>query len=214
MITIQSLTLIQNNKTIFKDFSLHIKAKERLVIQAESGRGKTTLLRLIAGLSVPNSGEIHIDGELATKDKNILLAPHQRNISMVFQDLALWSHMNVAENISYAHRINGASKTKQKEISQTMLKLVGLEGYESRNIDTLSGGEAQRVALARALATEPKIVLMDEPLSSLDSKRNAVLRKEIIRLQEKLGFTLVYVTHNEDEALEIGMRFLELNEED
>ncbi len=214
MITIQSLTLIQNNKTIFKEFSLHIKAKERLVIQAESGRGKTTLLRLIAGLSVPNLGEIHIDGKLATKDKNILLAPHQRNISMVFQDLALWSHMNVAENISYAHRINGASKTKQKKISQTMLKLVGLEGYELRNIDTLSGGEAQRVALARALATEPKIVLMDEPLSSLDSRRNAVLRKEIIRLQEKLGFTLVYVTHNEEEAREIGSRFLELNGED
>ena len=210
MITIQSLTLIQNNKTIFKEFSLHIKAKERLVIQAESGRGKTTLLRLIAGLSVPNLGEIYIDGKLATKDKNILLAPHQRNISMVFQDLALWSHMNVEENISYAHRINGASKTKLKEISQTMLKLVGLEGYELRNIDTLSGGEAQRVALARALATEPKIVLMDEPLSSLDSRRNAVLRKEIIKLQEELGFTLVYMTHNEEEALEIGVRFLEL----
>ena len=94
----------------------------------------------------------------------------------------------------------GVSKTKQKEISQTMLKLVGLEGYELRSIDTLSGGESQRIALARALATEPKIVLMDEPLSSLDSKRNALLRKEIIRLQEELGFTLLYVTHNEVEA--------------
>ncbi len=200
MISIQSLTLRQNNKTIFKDFNLHIKAKERLVIQAESGRGKTTLLRLIAGLSVPNSGEIYIDGKLVTKDKNILIAPYKRKISMVFQDLALWSHMNVADNISYAHRINGVSKTKQKEISQTMLKLVGLEGYELRSIDTLSGGESQRIALARALATEPKIVLMDEPLSSLDSKRNALLRKEIIRLQEELGFTLLYVTHNEVEA--------------
>ena len=213
MITVQSLTLTQNNKTIFKDFSLHVKAKERLVIQAPSGRGKTTLLRLIAGLSVPESGEISIHGQLVTKDKNILIAPHQRKISMVFQDLALWPHMNVAENITYAHRIKGVSKTKQEEISQKMLKLVGLEGYELRKIDTLSGGEAQRVALARALATQPEILLMDEPLSSLDSKRNAILRKEIIRLQEKLRFTLLYVTHNQEEAREIGTRFLELEGE-
>ena len=210
MITLQSLTLTHNNKTIFKEFTLHIKAKERVVIQAPSGRGKTTLLRLIAGLNVPESGEITLDGQLATKDKNILIHPHQRKISMVFQDLALWSHMNVAENITYAHRIRRVSKKKQEEISQEMLKLVGLEGYGLRKIETLSGGEAQRVALARALATEPKIVLMDEPLSSLDSKRNAVLRKEIIRLQEKLGFTLLYVTHNQEEAFEIGTQFLEL----
>ena len=210
MINIQSLTLTQNQKTIFKDFSLHVKAKERLIIQAESGRGKTTLLRLIAGLCVPNSGQILLNGELATKDKKIILPPHQRNISMVFQDLALWSHMNVAQNITYAHRIKGVSKTKQEAISQEMLTLVGLEGYELRSIDTLSGGEAQRVALARALATQPNILLMDEPLSSLDSKRNAILRKEIVRLQEKLGFTLLYVTHNEEEARAIGSRFLEI----
>ncbi len=210
MITLQSLTLTHNNKTVFKEFTLHIKAKERVVIQAPSGRGKTTLLRLIAGLSVPESGEITLDGQLATKDKNILIAPYQRKISMVFQDLALWSHMSVAENITYAHRIRRVSKKKQEEISQEMLKLVGLEGYGLRKIETLSGGEAQRVALARALATEPKIVLMDEPLSNLDSKRNAVLRKEIIRLQEKLGFTLLYVTHNQEEAFEIGTQFLEL----
>ena len=210
MINIQSLTLIQNGKTVFKDFSLQVKAKERLVIQAESGRGKTTLLRLIAGFCVPNSGQILLNGELATKDKKIILAPHQRNISMVFQDLALWSHMNVAQNITYAHRIKGVSKAKQEVISQEMLKLVGLEGYELRSIDTLSGGEAQRIALARALATQPNILLMDEPLSSLDSKRNAILRKEIVRLQEKLGFTLLYVTHNEEEAREIGSEFLEI----
>ena len=210
MINIQSLTLTQNGKTIFKDFSLQVKAKERLVIQAESGRGKTTLLRLIAGLSVPNCGQILLNGELATKDKKIILPPHQRNISMVFQDLALWPHMNVSQNITYAHRIKGVSKTKQEAISQEMLTLVGLEGYELRSIDTLSGGEAQRIALARALATQPNILLMDEPLSSLDSKRNAILRKEIVRLQEKLGFTLLYVTHNEEEAREIGSSFLEI----
>ncbi len=210
MINIQSLTLTQNGKTIFKDFSLQVKAKERLVIQAESGQGKTTLLRLIAGLCVPNSGQILLNKELATKDKKIIIAPHQRNISMVFQDLALWSHMNVAQNITYAHRIKGVSKAKQEVISQEMLTLVGLEGYELRSIDTLSGGEAQRVALARALATQPNILLMDEPLSSLDSKRNAILRKEIVKLQEKLGFTLLYVTHNEEEAREIGSEFLEI----
>lgn len=213
MITIQALSLTLNNKIIFKDFDLHVNAKERLVIQAPSGRGKTTLLRLIAGLSVPDSGEISIHGQLATKDKNILIAPHQRKIGMLFQDLALWPHMNVTENITYAHRIKHVSKIKQEAISQEMLKLVGLESYSLRNIDTLSGGEAQRVALARALATQPEILLMDEPLSNLDSKRNAILRKEIIRLQEELGFTLLYVTHNQAEAKEIGTRFLELEGE-
>ena len=208
MINIKSLTLTYNNKAIFDDLNLHIQAKERLVIEAESGRGKTTLLRLIAGLSVPDSGEITIDGKLATKDREILIPPHQRKIAMLFQDLALWSHMSVAQNITYSHRIKGVSKAKQEQISQEMLKLVGLQGYSTRNIDTLSGGEAQRVALARALATQPKILLMDEPLSSLDSKRNALLRKEIIKLQEKLGFTLLYVTHNKAEAREIGCRFL------
>ena len=210
MITIKSLTLTHKNKTIFKDFNLHVKAKERLVIQAESGRGKTTLLRLIAGLSLPESGEIHIEGKLATQNQTLHLTPEQRNISMLFQDLALWPHMNVADNITYAHRIKGMSKEKQTEICQEMLALVGLEGYELRTIDTLSGGEAQRIALARALATQPQILLMDEPLSSLDNKRNTLLRKEIIKLQEKLGFTLIYVTHNEEEALEIGTRFLEI----
>ena len=210
MITIKSLTLTHNDKTIFDDFDLYVEAKERVVIQAPSGRGKTTLLRLIAGLSLPDRGEITIDGELATKDKNILIAPHQRKIAMLFQDLALWSHMSVADNITYAHRIKNRSKAEREEISHEMLKLVGLEGYGSRSIDTLSGGEAQRVALARALATQPKILLMDEPLSSLDDQRNALLRKEIIKLQERLGFILLYVTHNREEASEIGTRFLEL----
>jgi len=178
------------------------------VILGESGSGKTTLLRLIAGLNTPDSGEVIIDGKLATKEKQLLIPPHQRSISMLFQDLALWPHFNVADNITYGLRIQKVPKAVQNKTLQELLTLVGLEGYASRSIDTLSGGEAQRIALARALAVKPKIILMDEPLSSLDSKRNKTLRKEIVKLQKILGFTLVYVTHNEEEAKEVGTRFL------
>ena len=210
MIELKNISFTQQKKTIFKDFNLHIPSQERLVIQGESGAGKTTLLRLIAGLETPDSGEIIIDGKIATQDKEIHIPPHKRNISMLFQDLALFPHLTVAQNITYALRIQKVPKKAQQEVLEEMLSLVGLKGYESRDISTLSGGEAQRIALARALATKPKIILMDEPLSSLDNKRNKILRKEIIKLQETLKFTLVYVTHNEEEAQAIGNRFLKI----
>jgi len=210
MIELKNITLIQNEKTIFSNFNLVINDKERLVILGESGSGKTTLLRLIAGLTTPNSGKIILDGNVATKEKKLLIPPHQRSTSMLFQDLALWPHLNVANNIAYGLRIQKIPKAQQNKRVKELLRLVGLEGYELRNITTLSGGEAQRIALARALAVNPKIILMDEPLSSLDSKRNKILRKEIVKLQKSLGFTLIYVTHNEEEAEEIATRVLEL----
>lgn len=210
MIELKNITLIQNKKTIFSNFNLLVDSKERLVILGESGSGKTTLLRLIAGLQAPDSGEVIIDRKLATKDKQILIPPHHRSTSMLFQDLALWPHLNVADNITYGLRIQKVPKEKQNKTLKELLILVGLKDYASRNIDTLSGGEAQRIALARALAVKPKIILMDEPLSSLDNKRNKALRNEIVKLQKSLGFTLVYVTHNEDEAKEVGTRFLRI----
>lgn len=208
MIELKNITLHQDKKAIFKDFSLHIAPGERLVILGESGSGKTTILRLIAGLISPDSGEVIINKRLATKDNHILLQPHQRDISMVFQDLALWPHLSVGENIEFGLKINKMPKKGRIDKVKTMLKMVGLEGYENRHIDTLSGGESQRTALARALALSPRILLLDEPLSSLDSKRNKALQKEIVRLQKALGFTLVYVTHNQKEAEEIGNRLM------
>jgi len=208
MIKLKNISMIQNQKKILDNFTLEIKNKERLVILGESGSGKTTILRLIAGFIAPDKGEIMIENHIVSKNKEIVVEPQRRDISMVFQDLALWSHMSVGENIAFALKINGMSKEESMLKVKEMLYLVSLVGYEKRHIDALSGGERQRVALARALARSPKILLMDEPLSSLDSNRNKILRKEIVNLQEKLGFTLVYVTHNHEEAKEIGTRLL------
>ena len=206
MITLENITLIYGGREVLKDFSLHIPPGQRLVILGASGSGKTTLLRLIAGFVAPVKGKITIDGTIVAKEGKILIPPHKRAIGMVFQDLALWPHMNVEENIAFGLKVHKVPRTTRKEKVREMLRLVGLEGYEKRRIDQLSGGQQQRVALARALALSPKVLLMDEPLSSLDPELNRRLRKEIVRLHEALGFTLVYVTHSEEEAEETGER--------
>ncbi len=210
MIRCKNLTLKYKQKSIFKDFSLYIEDRERLVVVGESGVGKSTLLRVIAGFTPLDSGEIYIDNQLVTKDRDIIVPPNRRGIGMIFQDLALWPHLDVQGNIAFGLKIKGVPKYKRKEIVEEMLNMVGLQGYENRNIDRLSGGEQQRVALARTLALSPKTILMDEPLSSLDKAQNIKLRREIIRLQEDLKFTLVYVTHNEDEVEEIATERLYL----
>ena len=213
MIALKNITLILDNRSIFKAFDLTISNKERLVIMGESGSGKSTLLRLIAGFITPSQGEITIDNKRVTHDAHIEVEPHQRDIGMIFQDLALWPHLSVSGNIAFGLKIQKIPKSEQKHKVAEMLHLVGLEGYEDRTIDSLSGGEQQRVALARALVLSPKVLLMDEPLSSLDTKRNKILRQEIVRLQEKLGFTLVYVTHNQEEAQAVGTNILNLERE-
>lgn len=210
MITLRNITLTRDHKTVFDRFDLHIETGERLVIRGESGSGKTTLLRLIAGFIAPGKGEIIMERKTVTRDSSILVPPDRRNVSMLFQDLALWPHLDVKGNIEFGMRIRKMDRTEREAKVKSLLKMVGLEQYEARRIDTLSGGEQQRIALARALALSPKVLLMDEPLSSLDSERNRMLRKEIVRLQETLGFTLVYVTHNREEAREIATREVEI----
>jgi len=213
MIYLHNITLRYHDTNIFTHFNLHIQPKERLVILGTSGTGKSTLLRLIAGFEAPQEGEISIDNILVSQAGTILVAPTQRNISMIFQDLALWPHMDVAGNISFGLRMQHIPQEAQRKKVNQMLTLVGLEGYEKRSIETLSGGEQQRIALARALAVEPKIILMDEALSSLDEARNKVLRKKIVEIQEEVGFTLVYVTHNQEEGKEIGTKIVDFERE-
>jgi ABC-type Fe3+/spermidine/putrescine transport system ATPase subunit len=204
MISIQKVSVIYGEKTVLNEIDLQIPKKERLVILGASGSGKSTLLRVIAGFTAPVRGEVLIEGKVVSKDGQIIVPPHQRDVAMVFQDLALWPHMNVYENIAFGLKIKKVPSKERKVKVTQMLSLVGLSGHENKRIDQLSGGEQQRVALARALILSPKIVLMDEPLSSLDEELNKRLRKEIVRLQEKFRFTLVYVTHNKEEAREIG----------
>ena len=211
MIVLKNVSKSYHQNMILESISLEIEAKERIVVFGPSGCGKTTLLRLIAGFIAPNTGTLFIDGEPVAKNGAIIRTPQERNLSMVFQDLALWPHMNVKENIAFGLKARGFSRTEREERIITILTLVDLIGYEEQKPSELSGGQQQRVALARALVLEPKILLMDEPLSSLDDTLNLRLRKEIVRLQQKLGFTLVYVTHNEVEASEIATRIINLN---
>ncbi len=173
-----------------------------------SGCGKSTVLHLIAGLVIPDAGDILVNDELVATAKRSLREPQQRGVGMVFQDLAPWPHMTVRENIEFGLRAKRIPEKQRRQRVKEMVDLVGLDDYLSAKPGELSGGQQQRVALARTFAVAPRIVLMDEPLSNLDDALNLQLRKEILRLHSDLGFTLVYVTHNRDEAEALGARII------
>jgi len=183
------------------DVSLAVGAGELFALLGPSGCGKTTLLRLIAGFETPDSGTIAIAGRDMTG-----VPSHQRPANMMFQSYALFPHMSVADNIAYGMRRAGArSADIAKKLAQ-LLALVRLEGLAARKPDQLSGGQRSRVALARALAREPKVLLLDEPLSALDRKLREEMRSELVALQRRLGIAFIMVTHDQDEALSIGDR--------
>jgi ABC-type sugar transport system ATPase subunit len=208
MIEFRSVCKDYNGRRAIDSVSLQIDAKERVVLFGPSGCGKSTVLHLVAGFIAPDSGDILIDDELVATAKKNLTEPGKRGIGMVFQDLALWPHMTVAENIEFGLRAKRTSKIKRGQRVKEMVHLVGLGDYLNAKPGELSGGQQQRVALARTLAVAPRIVLMDEPLSTLDEALNLQLRKEILRLHSDLGFTLVYVTHNREEAEALGSRII------
>jgi iron(III) transport system ATP-binding protein len=208
MIEFRSVCKDYQGRRVIDTLSLQIEAKERVVLFGPSGCGKSTILHLIAGFVVPDSGDILIDNRLVARAKKSLREPQQRGVGMVFQDLALWPHMTVRENIEFGLRAKRAPENKRRQRVKEMVDLVGLADYLDAKPGELSGGQQQRLALARTLAMAPGIVLMDEPLSNLDDALNMRLRKEIVRLHGDLGFTLVYVTHNYDEAGALGSRIV------
>jgi len=208
IVSMDSVSKAYNGDLILDQLSLQIGAGERLVILGPSGCGKTTLLRLVAGFIAPDSGSISIAGELVCRDGRIIEPPRRRHLGMVFQDHALWPHFSVQGNIEFGLKANRVARTERRRRVERVLDLVGMADYAASRPTELSGGQQQRVALARALVLEPRILLMDEPLSSLDEDLNARLRGEILRLHEKLGFTLLYVTHNRDEAFAIASRMV------
>ena len=190
--------------------SLHIEKSERVVLFGPSGCGKTTILRLLAGLEVPDKGEIRIDGRVvATAGKNVL-PPEKRNLGMVFQDLALWPHMTVQQNLMFGLDARGIPKREAQVRVRELLERVGLDHRIDAKPHQLSGGEQQRVALARALITRPSILLMDEPLSSLDDERKRAIAVDLLGLQNQFGFTLMYVTHDRSEAEMLASRVCQL----
>jgi ABC-type sugar transport system ATPase subunit len=212
MIELRRVSKDYNGRHVINDVSLKVETGERIVLFGPSGCGKSTVLQLIAGLVIPDSGEVLINEEVVATAKSNLREPAQRGIGMVFQDLALWPHMTVAENIEFGLRAKQIPPNKRKERVREMTDLVGLGDYLKAKPAELSGGQQQRVALARTLALAPPIVLMDEPLSTLDDALNLQLREEIMRLHSDLGFTLVYVTHNREEAQELGTRTIYLKQ--
>lgn len=199
MIEINRLSKSYNGKKIIKDISISMGDGQRWVIIGPSGCGKTTLLRLIAGFDAADSGTIIIDGKIVSNPKVVVL-PHERKIGMVFQSLALWPHLTVFENIDFCLRPIVAGKKERSKRIEEFLAGVNLLPYAKYYPHNLSGGQKQRVALARAIVSEPKILLLDEPLANLDSILKEELQRMILDLQKKNKFTLIYVTHNEDEA--------------
>ncbi len=193
--------------TAVDDISLHIEAGTLVTLLGPSGCGKTTTLRLIAGLEMASTGHIAIG------DEDVTLVPAtERDVSMVFQSYALFPHMTVAENVGYGLRFSGHPKADIPGRVAAGLDLVGLADYTARLPSELSGGQQQRVAVARALVLEPRVLLFDEPLSNLDAKLRRRVREEIREIQGKLGLTVVYVTHDQEEALAVSDRIIVMNQ--
>ena len=211
---IRNIVMDFNGRKALNDISLKIQDGEFIAILGPSGCGKTTLLRLLAGFNHPTSGEIRI-GEQVVANRDYVLPPNERFISMVFQSYALWPHMSVRKNVEFPIK---NSKFVSPEIRSNcdsrvreLIEMVGLTGMEKRLPAQLSGGQRQRVALARALAVDPDLLLMDEPLSNLDTELRVEMRREIKELHQKTKVTVVYVTHDQSEALALADRIVVMN---
>jgi iron(III) transport system ATP-binding protein len=192
------------------DVSLDVVAGEAVVILGPSGCGKTTLLRLIAGLDVPDSGEIWLAGVQVSGPRRTLVPPHERGIGFVFQDLALWPHLTVQKNLDFVLESAKTPRADRRARTHDVLTLVRIEPLSSRYPHELSGGEQQRVALARALVGQPRLLLFDEPLSSLDAELRETLRAELAGLQRALRVTTVYVTHDREDVAALADRVVEM----
>lgn len=205
-LTIRNITKTFGAVTALKNINLEVKDGEFISLLGPSGCGKTTLLRIIAGFEVPDSGEVLVDGN------NILgTPPNKRPMNMVFQRYALFPHMTVYENIAFSQFLKRRPQEEIDEKVTTMLELVQLQGYEDRKPEQLSGGQSQRIALARALVNEPRVLLLDEPLGALDLKIRKQMQIELKNIQEKLKITFIYVTHDQEEALVMSDRIVLMN---
>ena len=196
LIQFRNIVMSFQDQLVLKNINLDIEEKEFVTLLGPSGCGKTTLLRILGGFLEPTEGKVIFDGVDIVK-----LPPHKRELNTVFQKYALFPHMNVYENIAFGLKIKKMSRDVIEQKVMKMLKLIGLEGYEKKNVTLLSGGQQQRVAIARALVNEPKVLLLDEPLGALDLKLRKEMQYELKRIQQEVGITFIFVTHDQEEAL-------------
>ena len=206
-LNLENISLLFDDKKVLNDISLSVKEGELVTLLGPSGCGKSTLLRTIAGLETPVSGAIYLDGEEIQKK-----ASRERNIGMVFQQYALFPTMTVFNNVAFGLNVKKLDKKIVKEKVDKILELVELSEFSDRYIPQLSGGQQQRVALARALVVEPKLLLLDEPLSALDARIRKQLQLEIRSIQKELGITMIFVTHDQEEAMRISDRIYVLSD--
>lgn len=210
VVTISNLYKSFGDVEVLKNINDEFQDGEFVTLLGPSGCGKTTLLRIIAGFEKPTKGQVLIDSKVVSSEE-VFVPPELRNIGMVFQSYAVWPHMNVFENVAYPLKIKKVNKDVIKEKVDRVLKLVHLSQYAKRIPSQLSGGQQQRVALARALVAEPDLLLLDEPLSNLDAKLRESMRYEIKELTQRLGITVVFVTHDQVEAMTMSDRVLVIN---
>ena len=204
---VRNVSVAFDDRTVLDDVSLDVPRGSIVAVLGPSGSGKSTLLRVVAGLANPTSGTVVVNGADVSR-----VPTHRRNVGMVFQNNQLFPHLTVAENVAYGLRVAGASKTHTAARIAELLDLVGLSDHASRNVATLSGGEAARVALARSLATEPNVLLLDEPLAGLDHELRYPLADELRRVIQAAGTTAVLVTHDPVEAERVADRVVRISE--
>ena len=210
-VTIRNVTKAFGSNVVLKDFTETFGDGEFVTLLGPSGCGKTTMLRIIAGFEKPTEGEVYINDQLVSGGKTFV-PPEKRNIGMVFQSYAVWPHMNVFDNVAYPLTIKKTPRQTIKENVGRVLSIVHLSQYADRLPSQLSGGQQQRVALARALVAEPELLLLDEPLSNLDAKLRESMRFEIKEIQSSLGITVIYVTHDQTEAMAMSDRIILINQ--
>ena len=206
IIEIQGVSKVYGDNTVLDNLSLNIRKNEFLTLLGPSGCGKTTTLKIIAGFETADSGKVVFAGNDISD-----VPPYKRQLNTVFQKYALFPHMNIYENIAFGLKIKKLPKNEIDKKVHEMLKMVALEGFEKRSVDSLSGGQQQRVAIARALVNEPQVLLLDEPLGALDLKLRKEMQLELKKIQKRLGITFIFVTHDQEEALTMSDTIVVMN---
>lgn len=206
LIELQGISKSFGDTMVLDDFNLSVEENEFITLLGPSGCGKTTTLRIVGGFEKPDSGRVLFEGQDITD-----IPPNKRSINTVFQKYALFPHMNVGQNVAFGLKIKGKDDAYIRDKVKYALKLVNLDGYEGRKIESLSGGQQQRIAMARAIVNEPKVLLLDEPLGALDLKLRQEMQYELIRLKNELGITFLYVTHDQEEALTMSDKVVVMN---